>query len=32
MSGMDFRGDTDLVLPEGAWWDASGMSSKNVTL
>jgi hypothetical protein len=28
---MDFRGSADLVLPEGAQWDASG-KFQNVTL
>jgi hypothetical protein len=29
---MDFKGDIDLVLPKGAWWDETYMSLKNVTL
>jgi hypothetical protein len=29
---IDFRGDTDLVLLEGAQWDVTCISSKNVTL
>jgi len=24
-AGMDFQGDLDLVLPEGAHWDISGI-------
>jgi hypothetical protein len=30
-AGMDFWGSTDLVLPQGAQWDASGESLKNMT-
>jgi hypothetical protein len=29
--GMDFQGSTNLVLPQGAQWDASGGTLKNMT-
>jgi hypothetical protein len=32
MSGVDFRGSVDLVLPEGALWDASGKTWEIMTL
>ena len=31
-AGMDFRNDTDLALPEGAQWDASGKISPMLDL
>ena len=31
-AGMDFRNDDNLVLPEGAQWDASGKHSPILNL
>ena len=30
--GMDFRGDPDMVLPDGAQWDATGKNFNHITV
>jgi hypothetical protein len=27
--GVDFKGNVDLMLPEGTWWDVSGTKDHN---